>query len=50
VWQSTGFEAPVEKELNLSGAAAEVAEECRGHYDRLHALRMQVPHLDTASP
>ena len=42
VWESTGFEAPVEKEINLSGAAAEVAEECLPHYQRLHALRMQV--------
>ncbi|MEP6908627.1 MAG: hypothetical protein ABI858_11715 [Pseudoxanthomonas sp.] len=41
VWESTGFEAPVEKELDLSGVAAEVAEECRGDYERLHALRMQ---------
>lgn len=42
VWESTGFEAPVEKDISLSGAAAEVAEECRPHYQRLHALRMQV--------
>jgi len=42
VWQSTGFEPPVEKEIALSGAAAEVAEQCRPHYQRLHALRMQV--------
>ena len=42
VWESTGFEAPVEKEINLSGTAAEVAEECLPHYQRLHALRMQV--------
>ena len=42
VWESTCFEAPVEKEIHLSGAAAEVAEECLPHYQRLHALRMQV--------
>lgn len=42
VWESTGFEAPVEKEITLSGAAAQVAEQCRPHYERLHALRMRV--------
>ena len=42
VWESTGFEAPVEKEISLSGAAAEVAGECRPHFERLHALRMRV--------
>lgn len=41
VWESTGFEAPVEKEISLSGAAAEVAEECLPHYQRLHSLRMR---------
>ena len=42
VWESTGFEAPVEKETTLSGAAAEVAEQCRPHFERLHKLRMRV--------
>jgi sulfotransferase family protein len=42
VWESTGFEAPVEKEISLSGAAAEVAEECRPYFECLHALRMRV--------
>lgn len=42
VWESTGFEAPVGKEVSLSGAAAEVAEECRPHFERLYGLRMQV--------
>jgi hypothetical protein len=42
VWQSTGFEAPVARDVVLSGEAAEVAEACRGHYERLHALRMVV--------
>jgi hypothetical protein len=31
----------VEKEITLSGAAAAVAEECRPHYEQLHALRMR---------
>ncbi|SDR23238.1 sulfotransferase family protein [Pseudoxanthomonas sp. CF125] len=42
VWESTGFEAPVAKEISLSGAAAEVAEECRPCFERLHGLRMRV--------
>jgi hypothetical protein len=42
VWESTGFEAPMEKELTLCGAAAEVAEACRPHFERLHGLRMRV--------
>lgn len=41
VWDSTGFEVPVEREITLSGEAAGVAEACRPHYMRLHALRMQ---------
>jgi hypothetical protein len=40
VWESTGFEAPAPREIELSGAAAEVAEECRPHYERLYALRV----------
>jgi hypothetical protein len=42
VWESTGFEAPVEKPIELSGGAAEVAEECRPHFQRLHALRLRI--------
>jgi hypothetical protein len=42
VWESTGFEIPVEKDISLTGAAADAAEECRPHYERLHALRMRV--------
>jgi hypothetical protein len=42
VWESTGFEAPVGKDISLTGPTADVAEECRPHYDRLHALRMRV--------
>ena len=41
VRESTGFEPPVAKDIQLSGAAADVAEECRPHYERLHALRLQ---------
>lgn len=40
VWDSTGFEAPVQREIELSGDAAAVAEQCRPHYERLYALRM----------
>jgi hypothetical protein len=42
VWESTGFETPAPREIELSGLAAEVAEECRPHYERLYALRMQL--------
>ena len=42
VWESTGFEAPLEKEITLSGTAAEVAEQCRPHFERLHGSRMRV--------
>ena len=42
VWESTGFEPPVEKDIRLSGAAAEVADACRPHYERLHASRLRV--------
>lgn len=38
VWQSTGFEPPVEKEITLSGQAAAVADECRPHYEWLRAM------------
>ena len=43
VWQSTGFEPPVEKEITLSGQAAAVADECRPHYDRLRAVAWVLP-------
>lgn len=42
VWESTGFEVPVAKEIELPGDAAAVAEECRGCYERLHSVRMQL--------
>ncbi len=41
VWESTGFETAARREVLLAGAAAEVAEACRPHYERLHALRIR---------
>lgn len=35
VWQSDGFEPPAEKNVQLAGQAAAVAEQCRPHYERL---------------
>jgi hypothetical protein len=40
VWESTGFEAPAERDVVLSGQAADVAAACRPHYDRLYAKRL----------
>ena len=42
VWRSTGFEVPADKAVELSGAAAEVAAQCRDDYQQLHALRLRV--------
>jgi hypothetical protein len=42
VWESTGFESPVMREVVLSGDAAVAAEACRLPYERLHASRMIV--------
>lgn len=42
VWESTGFEVPAEKAVVLDGIPAQVAEQCRPHYERLHALRLRV--------
>jgi hypothetical protein len=42
VWRSTGFEPYRERTVTLTGAAAEVAEACRPHYERLHAVRLRV--------
>ena len=42
VWQSTGFEPPAAREITLSGAAADAAEACRGHYEQLYRQRMVV--------
>lgn len=41
VWQSTGFQAPVNREVLLTKADAEVAETCLPHYRRLYALRLR---------
>jgi hypothetical protein len=48
VWESTGFEPPVAREVVLAGEAAAVAEACRLPYERLHTLRMTV--AVTANP
>lgn len=42
VWASTGFEVPEEPRgaPALAGAAAEVADACRPHYERLHRARL----------
>jgi hypothetical protein len=42
VWASTGFQPPTPREITLTGEVAEVAEQCRSHYERLYALRMRV--------
>jgi hypothetical protein len=42
VWESTGFEVAVERNIELSAEAADVAEACRAHYERLHGMRMVV--------
>ena len=42
VWESTGFEAPEPRSIQLTDAAQEVADACLPHYWRLHALRLQV--------
>jgi hypothetical protein len=42
VWQSTGFDRPSPRETHLSGQAAEVADACLPHYQKLHAQRLKV--------
>ncbi|HEY1140732.1 MAG TPA: hypothetical protein VGE88_11065 [Lysobacter sp.] len=42
VWDSTGFEAPQAREIELSGDAARVADECRDAYEHLHCLRLRI--------
>jgi len=42
VWESTGFEAPLPRTIELSDDAATVAEVCLPHYRHLHALRMRL--------
>lgn len=39
VWRSTGFEPYRPRQVELTGRPAEVAAECRGAYERLHAVR-----------
>ncbi len=42
VCESTGFEQPARCEIALTGHAAEAAEECLPHYERLHAARLRL--------
>lgn len=42
VWESTGFEAPLPRAIELTDEAAAVAEACLPHYRRLHALRLRL--------
>ena len=43
VWASTGFEVPEEHDMPaLDGPAAEVAEACMPHFQRLHDARLQI--------
>ena len=42
VWASTGFEEPAETDTRLDGMAAEVAAQCRGAYEQLRSVRLQV--------
>jgi len=42
VWESTGFEAPEPRSIELTEAAQAVVDACQPHYARLHALRLRV--------
>jgi hypothetical protein len=42
VWESTGFEAPEPRAIELTAEAQQVADACQPHYARLHALRLRV--------
>ncbi|WP_372012554.1 sulfotransferase-like domain-containing protein [Pseudoxanthomonas sp. 10H] len=42
VWESTGFEPPEHRQVELEGEAARVAAECRGPYEQLHSLRLRI--------
>jgi len=42
VWASTGFEPYRVRQVELSGAALAAAEQSRPHYERLHAVRVQL--------
>jgi hypothetical protein len=41
VWNSTGFEPPQAREIELDGEAARVADACRPLYERLHRHRLR---------
>ena len=42
VWNSTGFESPQPRDIELEGEAARVAEKCRPLYEKLHVHRLRV--------
>ena len=42
VWESTGFEAPQPRRIDLAEAAQRVVDACQLHYAKLHALRLRV--------
>ncbi len=42
VWKSTGFAPYTPREVQLTGLAADVAEECRPVYERLYAVRLRL--------
>ena len=42
VWESTGFEAPEPRSIELAADAQAVVDACQPHYARLHALRLHV--------
>ncbi|HSD16468.1 MAG TPA: hypothetical protein VLC71_04295 [Thermomonas sp.] len=42
VWESTGFEMPEPRAIELGETAQQVADACQPHYARLHALRLRV--------
>ena len=42
VWESTGFEAPEPRSIELTERAQGVVDACEPHYARLHALRLRV--------
>lgn len=41
VWESTGFECPDRRDIELTDEAARVAEACSDAYRQLHALRLR---------
>ena len=42
VWESTGFEAPEPRSIELAADAQAVVDACQPHYARLQALRLHV--------